>query len=769
MTRHKTGGLRPTIGFMLSSFHQRYGNQLWPGVFDVTRDKDVNLLVFPGEALYSPYGFEYQHNLIYDFINAHNIDALVMASGTLCNYLSKKEVENFYSRFSFLPMVSIGIRMEGIPSVTVDNKSGMRSAVNHLIEQHRFRKIAFVRGPVNNQEAEDRFLAYTEALSEHKIPLDQNLIATGNFAPSSGAEAIQFLLDKKRAEFDAVVAANDDMAIGVLDELTARGISVPKDMAVVGFDDIEEIQYHTTPLTTVRQSLYEQAAKATEIAIDMIEGKDVPETVVLPAKVVVRTSCGCFSQSIMLFDSDAVKPPAVRDREKLVRKILTQIVVVSADEKKYATWTGQLLDELSGEEIAQKTADHFLRKLNHILGEEIKSDADISVWQNILTMIRGFVIAALPAGSESARLGEELFEKARILVGEKMELEQALRRVRMDRNFQYMMTGVIQKLISTLYVEELMDTVASELPHLGIRSCYVCLYQAELQRKKDDHEWELPEWSELSMAYDETGRLKIAADKRYFYSKNLVPDGILPVKRRYSMVVKPLFFREDQLGYILLELGAERDVSNYETLRLQISSALKGSLLFRDRKKAEERLFEALKNLEESNMKLQNLSQKDELTGLYNRRGFLTMATQNLNLAARMRKNGLLFYADLDGLKNINDTYGHTEGDIAIIKTAKILKKTFRDADILARLGGDEFVILAIDTPGGFMENLRKRLDKNLESYNTNSGKLYRISISMGASHFNYNESRTIEELMVDADHALYEQKKIRKARSATR
>jgi diguanylate cyclase (GGDEF)-like protein len=233
------------------------------------------------------------------------------------------------------------------------------------------------------------------------------------------------------------------------------------------------------------------------------------------------------------------------------------------------------------------------------------------------------------------------------------------------------------------------------------------------------------------------------------------------------MVVKPLFFREDQLGFIIFELNQKKEVNTYETLRLQISSALKGSLLFRDRKKAEEKLFEALKNLEESNIKLQNLSQKDELTSLYNRRGFLTMATQNINLAARMRKNGLLFYADLDGLKRINDTYGHTEGDIAIIKTAKILKKTFRDADILARLGGDEFVILAIDTPIGFMENLRKRLDKNLESYNNGSGKLYKISISMGAAPFNHSDTRTIEELMNEADHVLYDQKKERKAKQA--
>lgn len=764
MPRQKTSGIRPTIGFQLSNFHERYGYQLWPGVFDVTQEKDSNLLVFPGEALYSPYGYEYQHNLIYDFINAHNVDALVMASGTLCNYLSKKEVENFYSRFSFLPMVSIGIKIEGIPSVIVDNKSGMKEAVTHLIQQHRFRKIAFIRGPVNNQEAEERFLAYTEALTEHGIPVDQNLIATGNFAPSSGMEAIRFLLDKKKCDIEAVVVANDDMALGVLDELNSRGISVPRDIAVVGFDDIEEIQYHTTPLTTVRQPLYEQAKKATEIAIDMIEGKEVPDTVILPTKLVVRTSCGCFSPTIMLFDSDGhQKASPDKEKEKILAKVATSISTYAVDSKRISGWVEHLVELLGEKEMNEKTSTDFLQKLNEALSEEIKKEGDISVWQNIITIIRNFSISGLTA--DSLRRAEDLFQKSRLLIAEKMELEQALRRMRIERSFDYLMVSVIQKLISTLYVEELMDTIAGELPNLRIKSCYVCLFQAELQRKKDDHEWELPEWSELAMAYDESGKLQIGSDRRYFYSKNMLPDGILPSKRRYSMVVKPLFFREDQLGFIIFELNQKKEVNTFETLRLQISSALKGSLLFRDRKKAEEKLFEALKNLEESNIKLQNLSQKDELTGLYNRRGFLTMATQNINLAARMRKNGLLFYADLDGLKRINDTYGHTEGDIAIIKTAKILKKTFRDADILARLGGDEYVILAIDTPAGFMENLRKRLDKNLESYNNSSGKLYKISISMGAAPFNHSDVKTIEELMVEADHVLYDQKKERKAK----
>jgi two-component system, cell cycle response regulator len=157
---------------------------------------------------------------------------------------------------------------------------------------------------------------------------------------------------------------------------------------------------------------------------------------------------------------------------------------------------------------------------------------------------------------------------------------------------------------------------------------------------------------------------------------------------------------------------------------------------------------------------LRNLSLIDELTGLYNRRGFLTFAEQYLKLAQRKNKGLLLMYADLDNLKQINDRYGHHEGDLALIRTAKTLRETFRKSDIIGRIGGDEFPIVAMEAEKSMAEKIVTNLQENLKKYNTQTNSRYKISLSVGVAYFDPDEGASIEDLMEQADTALYEQKR---------
>ena len=172
--------------------------------------------------------------------------------------------------------------------------------------------------------------------------------------------------------------------------------------------------------------------------------------------------------------------------------------------------------------------------------------------------------------------------------------------------------------------------------------------------------------------------------------------------------------------------------------------------------------------LKAANDQLRNLSLTDDLTGLFNRRGFLFHAEQQLKLF-RSRKSddeGLwLMMADLDGLKNINDTYGHEEGSLAIKKASEILKKSFRDADVLARPGGDEFIVLIINTSGDIADNVFERVESCFDEYNKTSDKPYRINISCGLAQFDAEGNSTIEKTMHQADEVMYRQKRQRKNR----
>jgi diguanylate cyclase (GGDEF)-like protein len=172
-------------------------------------------------------------------------------------------------------------------------------------------------------------------------------------------------------------------------------------------------------------------------------------------------------------------------------------------------------------------------------------------------------------------------------------------------------------------------------------------------------------------------------------------------------------------------------------LQLAVSCALRQTLLERE---------------------LRSLALTDELTSLYNRRGFWASATQQLKLAHRNTKEALIFFCDLDNLKQINDSYGHGEGDRALVRAANALAQTFRNSDVLARLGGDEFAVLASEASGQYQEIILDRLRKNLEKSRASETR-YMLSLSFGVAHFDPRSPVSLGELMAQADQAMYEQK----------
>ncbi|HJW91148.1 MAG TPA: GGDEF domain-containing response regulator [Anaerolineales bacterium] len=156
---------------------------------------------------------------------------------------------------------------------------------------------------------------------------------------------------------------------------------------------------------------------------------------------------------------------------------------------------------------------------------------------------------------------------------------------------------------------------------------------------------------------------------------------------------------------------------------------------------------------------LQQMSFNDDLTGLLNRRGFLSLAQQQLKIAKRENWELVLLFADLDGLKNINDTFGHPEGDRALRAAGAILQDTFRTSDLVARLGGDEFVVLAINAPAAGVKAITSRLQKKIDFQNAQN-RYYQLSLSFGIAQFDPRQETSLEEIILKADKALYENKR---------
>lgn len=177
-----------------------------------------------------------------------------------------------------------------------------------------------------------------------------------------------------------------------------------------------------------------------------------------------------------------------------------------------------------------------------------------------------------------------------------------------------------------------------------------------------------------------------------------------------------------------------------------------------------QRLRRVLRFAIERQGKLRNESQTDDLTGLHNRRGFMTLADKQIAIARRNRNGFLLLFLDLDGLKDVNDTFGHAEGNRAILEAADVLRHTFRQSDIVGRLGGDEFAALAMGSSDTSELVVRDRLSRALDSVNSKPDRAYPLGFSVGVLQCGPKDPRTLDELLAEADALMYEEKRRRRA-----
>jgi diguanylate cyclase (GGDEF)-like protein len=249
------------------------------------------------------------------------------------------------------------------------------------------------------------------------------------------------------------------------------------------------------------------------------------------------------------------------------------------------------------------------------------------------------------------------------------------------------------------------------------------------------------------------------------------PGSWLP-PRRGALVANMITFDDRRFGYMLLDAEAEGS-STFEYLRMRFSgifrdlSLLQGmrqlnSEMAREiaaREKSEARLKEALALVEQ-------MSIEDDLTGLCNRRGFLTLAEQQIKFLRRQKVDFIVLYIDLDGLKLINDGYGHKEGDLAIQAAAKVLRGALRDSDILARLGGDEFTALASKADPGTLEDVKERLAELIDDFNRVSGKAWKLSMSLGHFYARPDCRFGVSRMLELADAELYAEKQEKRGRA---
>lgn len=572
-------GRRQTLGLFVDWLEDDYQSAVLCGVDDAAKQQDANVLCFAGGGLESPGRFGLRRNRTFDLATSENIDALIVISGILGNQVGPEGVSEFLRRFDGIPKVSIAVPLPGMPGVLVDNARGMRDAIEHLIVQHGFQRIAFVRGPEANEEAERRFRVYREVLATHGIQFDPGLVTIGDFHRHSGMVAVHQLLGLGRRRIDAIVAASDYMALGVMDGLEAVGYRIPNDIAVVGFDDVDEARFASPPLTTVRQPLYEQGLQAANIACAMLRGVHVEGHVTLHTELVQRRSCGCFSQAAPLSIPVPASPATpilsqavARRRERILAEMNQALRGMARSLA--ADWHVHLLDEFVSDiewrGSEPRGSGGFLAALDDGLRQVTQKGSDGSVWQDVISALRRQLLPCFVDVNDKAR-AEDLWQQARLLVASVVERIQAQQRLEAER-WVRILSETNERVITTFDVVDLASALADQLPRLGIQSCYLALYEKGEGATGN---------ARLILAHD--NRRRLAADwvGKCFLARQLVPDGLSLAEHRSAHIVEPLFFQDHALGFVVLEMGPRQGVI-YEALRDQLSAALKGALLVQE-------------------------------------------------------------------------------------------------------------------------------------------------------------------------------------------
>ncbi len=747
-----------TVGVFIHHLDNDYSKAFLKGTAAAANDLDVNLAIFPGRALdcqladrrYTVY--EYQNNVVYSFASSKSMDALIVSAGTIATCVSHDEFKEFLDGYEGLPLLTTETKFEGYPCIRLSG-SGIKELVSHLVHEHGRKHIAFVSGPEGNTDADERLNHYKEALAENGLEFDPDLVTYGNFSEYC-VDIVSDLIDRNEGKIDAICFANDMMCRGGYKAIESKGLRVGKDIAVTGYDDSEVAATLRPMLTTVRADASKLGYRAVEEAVHMAKGEKV-EDICIDSTPVFRFSCGCSFQAEQKVTLDRLDEASVR---KAVDNILSEHIQryeVSMRKhdciKRLHEFAHKLISYAAGADISVEelfSKSYFSRIMDSDIWKLVSPEAFLRIMKSIRS-------ASLSA-CEGDMMGRKL-NVLKILEGSMEVASECIVNMHYttmnDITFTHFLIGNITKDM-TIYDsddEKCYFSIVNDLYRAHVDSSFVYTFEEPIIHDPKS-EWKLPE-TILLRAYNNGDKLAaVTGEACKLPSSRIITNQYTPNDRNRIMVVSPLFMNEEQYGVIVCEMENEYFTYIY-SITPQICSAIKLTNLVA-------KLESSLDAAQSRNNVLNRMSMIDELTGVYNRRGFYVSANRILKAAENEGRQAAIIFGDLDNLKKVNDTFGHDDGDYAIVSCAEFLKKSLRTTDVVGRIGGDEFAAFAICDDADIIAKLPSRIKGIASKHNEVSDKPYNVTVSIGIYPIICSPELNIQEFMDKADNALYEDKK---------
>lgn len=584
----KTSSERKTIAVLGAQLSRAWGAEFMSGALEAAEQYDMNVVYFVGGkpvVLAAPEREGHSYGL-YDLIKPGKFDGILLAAD-IAHGGTMDDIKNFCRVFAPTPIVSFAIQAEGVSSFMTDNEGGMRAVIRHLIQIHGYKRIAFIRGPRGQLEAEQRFEAYLRELEANDIPYDDRIVVDGNYTPESGRAAMRTLLDERGLRIQAVAASNDRMAFGAIEVLQQRGIQVPDSVAVTGFDDVSESQSTGVPLTTIHQSFAETGRLAVEALRRRMSGQPVNAVNILPAKLVVRWSCGCLPESVtraIVLSKEVAQTGRLENKRESAVRALFGAAGISMNDPYQSQYS----------DVFARTWDIFLTTL----GEPDKSEAflkmvqstvetlqshgyDSTAWHNVISTFRKYALGGI-ASHTSMLHAENLFQQARMLVGELSQRAQALHRLQFEQQ-EDLLGSFGFSMAPAFTMEDIGEAISTHFPQLGLKRWYVMYYSDA--ETPDSISSPPPESYRLLLQYDQN-KFQVPQEKSAIATGRLVPRGKTPEDRRYTAIVMPLSLGGNRFGFMWTEVGPT-DWDVYVRLKNLLSSALLRVMLVQQREQAQ--------------------------------------------------------------------------------------------------------------------------------------------------------------------------------------
>lgn len=580
---------------------------------------------------------------VFRIINYDILDGIILLTETIKSAAIVEEVcSNAQSKN--IPVSTIITPAEGCYNIAFDFTENFRKIIDHVIEVHNCKRIYFISGMKGNSFAEERLDCYRESMKAHGLEIDERGIGYGNFWNEPTYEVIEkWIKDDNLPKPDAIICANDAMAIATCLKLSEYGYKVPEDIIVTGHDGIQAEKNHSPRLTNAITNIQGASYRAVDVIEEVLNGKNPPKDIVIPSSLVFSESCGCEPMTSYSINSKVMELSATLEQQAGFENHLNMMAMRLSEDNDFDTF-----------------------RLH--LAEYMQSSWSHAAW------------ICMSADSMSPR---------------------------------------------ALTADELADDTTYDPP--------------ETRFYDGDKLVNVMSW-EQGMKYTPS---TISFDRR-----EILPNLIGKLEKYDMIFFCPIYFRNVPQGYIGLCNGLDGDnpfkfTQTFMSYLNMILEVMK------------QKLF-----INATVSQLKSMYILDFMTSLYNRRGFYTKIKPRLENCINFRHDLMVVSVDMDGLKTINDTYGHAEGDNAIRKLSNLLCQSADIDTIIARFGGDEFVVAAVCPDGEkTAKKFKTTLKRKLDAYNEISGKPYKIGASIGISVTQPDENTNLDELIELADSIMYRQK----------